>query len=59
MKKNITPYNDNGQANGFWKQYYSNGKRFYQCVFINGKRNGFGEYYWNYDGKVTAKIYHL
>jgi len=59
MKKDITPYNDNGQANGLWERYWWNETKSVKCVFINGKRNGFGEYYWNYDGKVTVKNYHL
>jgi len=58
MKEDIEPRNDNGQPHGYWEQYRPNGKLWYKCVFINGKQNGFEEYYWT-DGKLSEKRYYL
>jgi len=56
MKENLTPRNDKGEPHGLCVQYYSNCKVMYKCVYINGKRNGLEEYYWN-DGKLTKSYY--
>jgi len=57
MNKDIAPRNSKGQPHGYWKRYWD-GKLMYKCVFINGKVNGFEEYYWS-DGKLTIKRYYL
>jgi len=59
MNKNITPINDKFQPYGYWERYHYNGELWYKCVYINGKRNGFDELYWNDDGKLTYKRYYL
>jgi len=59
MNKNITPFNDKGQAHGYWEEYHPNGQLGYKCVYINDKENGIEEYYWNNDGKLTHKTYYL
>jgi len=56
--KDITPKNTKGQPHGYWEQYYGNDTLAIKCVFINGKLNGFSEYYWS-DGKLTIKRYYL
>ena len=58
MKKHKISYNAKGQRHGLWERYHYNGQLWYKCVFINGKENGFEEWYWD-DGNITTKIYHL
>ena len=58
MKKDIRPYNDKGQPHGLCEYHWYNGQLQFKCVYINGKENGFEEYY-NNDGKVTDKTYYL
>jgi len=57
MKEVVAPRNAKGQAHGYWECYHSNDKLYYKCVYINGKPNGFAEYYWT--GILRHKKYHL
>jgi len=57
MKKAITPENAKGEAHGYWEFYFYNDQLIFKCVFINGKKNGFEE--WYSCGKLTDKSYHL
>jgi len=59
MNKDIIPTNAKGQPHGYWESYWANGRLCYKCVFINGKENGFEEEFWDNDGNITTKIYHL
>lgn len=52
----ITPYNNNGQADGYWKQYYSNGQLAFKGNFVDGKRHGYWEAYYE-DGTLAFKGY--
>jgi len=54
---NIAPLNDKNQRHGYWEQYFYNGKLFYKCVFINGEKIGFEE--WYSSGKISHKNYYL
>jgi antitoxin component YwqK of YwqJK toxin-antitoxin module len=42
--KDITPYNK-GQRHGYWEIYFTNGKLWTKCYFINDKEVGYQEYY--------------
>jgi len=57
MKENLEPKNDKGQRHGVCEYYWANGQLCYKYVFINGKKNGFAEWYGC--GKITHKRYHL
>jgi len=59
MNKDIEQYNAKGEEHGYWESYHSNGQLWYKCVYYNGKENGVEEQYWNEDGKLTDKTYHL
>jgi len=59
MNIDITPKNEKNQPHGYWGVYWNNGKIWYKCVYINGKENGFEEEFYNYDGTLRHKIYHL
>jgi len=54
MKEDIKPINANFQRHGYWERYMG-GKLWFRTVYINGKKNGFEEYYWN--GKLTKNYY--
>jgi len=58
MNKNIKPRNDKNQRHGYWEIYYTNNQLAFRCVFINGKRNGFEDYYWS-NSKLSTKTYYL
>jgi len=58
MNKDIEPRNDKGQAHGYWERYYGNDTLAIKCVYINGKVNGFSEWY-NINGPIRTKRYHL
>jgi len=59
MKKDIKPKNDKDQPHGYWELYYDNGKLHYKCLYINGKENGFEEWY-SYSSRYTnIKNYYL
>jgi len=57
MNKDLRPRNDKNQPHGYWVVYYANGKIWYNCVYVNGKENGFEECY--SFGKITEKRYYL
>jgi len=59
MNKDLQPRNAKGQRHGYWVYYFYTGNLFYNCVFINGKENGFEKVYWDNDGKLTTKNYYL
>jgi len=58
MNKDLRPRNDKNQPHGYWVVYYANGKIWYKCVYINGKKIGFAEWY-HFDGIIYNKTYHL
>jgi len=45
MKKAITSFNDKKKAHGYWQVYYTNGRLWAKCYYINGRRVGYEEYY--------------
>jgi len=57
MNKDITPRNNRWQRHGLWEHYYDNGQLHYKRIYLNGKKNGFAEWYWY--GKLTVKSYYL
>jgi len=59
MNKDLQPRNAKGQRHGYWERYFSNGKLHYNCVYINGKLNGFDEIHWDNDGTISIKNYYL
>ena len=59
MKKDIRPKNDKGQPHGLCEYYWWNGQLYSRCVYINGNKNGFAEFYWGDDGKLSHKTYFL
>jgi len=59
MNKDIIIYNDKGQRHGLWERYHLNDNLWYKCVYINGKRNGFAEYYLDNEWKLINKNYYL
>jgi antitoxin component YwqK of YwqJK toxin-antitoxin module len=52
--KDITPYNENNQAHGYWERYYSNGKLWFKRNYVDGKEHGYWEWY-HYNGKLAYK----
>jgi len=58
MNKNKEPRNAKDQRHGLWELYWNDGQLCYKCVFINGVKNGFDEWYY-YEGKLRIKRYHL
>jgi len=59
MTKDQRPKNDKGQAHGYWEYYYNNNQLAFKCVYINGERNGFEEFYTLWEGKLREKTYYL
>jgi len=59
MKEHKTPYNAKGNPHGLWERYWVHGELWFRTVYINGKENGYEEYSWDNDGKVTEKTYYL
>jgi len=46
MKNNIRRFNNNGKPHGYWEWHENgNGRLCYKRYFINGKDNGYEEYY--------------
>jgi len=43
--KDITPYNDKWERHGYWEFYRQGGGLIYKCIYNNGKRIGYEEYY--------------
>ena len=56
-KKDITPYNENRNAHGYWEVYRTNGSVWYKCFYNNGKEVGYLEHYWMNDNKVKKYYY--
>ena len=52
--KDITPYDNNGKAHGYWELYHPNGKLAYKGNYIHGLRHGDWEGYRS-DGKLSFK----
>jgi len=55
--KDISPKNAKGQKHGYCEEYLSNGNLFFKCVYHNGKRIGYEEWYDYFDGKLTKSYY--
>ena len=51
------PYNEKGEAHGYWELYWSNGKLQYKGNFINGEQYGSLERYYT-NGKIYYKEYY-
>ena len=45
-KKDITPFNEEGEPHGYWESYYSNGQLYYKGNYVNGEKNGYWEVYY-------------
>jgi len=58
MSKDIESFNDKGQRHGLWEYYYD-GELWYKRFFHNDKKVGIEEDYWNTDGILTRKRYHI
>jgi len=59
MKEDIIPKNEKNQPHGYCEVYWWNNNLYSKCVYINGKENGFEEFYLFDDGKLTEKNYYL
>ena len=46
-EKDITPYNDEGNAHGYWEYYWHGDTIWYKCFYVNGDEVGYEEYYYN------------
>ncbi len=58
MKKNITSYNEKGEAHGYWERYWDNGQLWFKGNYVNGKQHGYFERYWD-NGQLDSKIYYI
>ena len=47
MNKDIKPYNNKGQAHGYWEVYFNRVK--YKAFYHNGIGVGYEEYYYKQD----------
>jgi antitoxin component YwqK of YwqJK toxin-antitoxin module len=56
--KDISSYNDQGEAHGYWEVYWNNGQLLYKGNYINGKEHGYWEWYYD-NGKLNTKIYYI
>jgi hypothetical protein len=54
----MNEYNDKHQRIGYWEKYFSNGNPWYKGHYINGKEDGYWEWY-NIDSKLVLKEFHL
>jgi antitoxin component YwqK of YwqJK toxin-antitoxin module len=52
--KNISSYNDQGEAHGYWEEYYSNGQLWYKGNYVNGNEHGYWESYYS-NGQLYYK----
>jgi antitoxin component YwqK of YwqJK toxin-antitoxin module len=52
--KNITPYNENGKAHGYWEYYWSNGNLSHKGNYVDGIRHGLWEVYYD-NGNLWSK----
>ena len=50
----MNEYNEQGEPNGPWEEYYSNGKLYWRGNYVNGKASGLFERYWS-DGNLWYK----
>lgn len=57
-RKNSCPYNEKGEAHGFWEMHYPNGKVYIKGNYVNGKREGYWECY-NSCGSIAWKGVYL
>jgi len=57
VKRINKPFNNKDQRHGYWESYWSDGKLSFKCVYHNGKRIGYEEWYDYFDGKLTKSYY--
>ena len=55
--KSIKPFNDKGNAHGYWESYNTNDLLMYKGFYNNGKRVGYLESYWNKE--LDYKTYYI
>jgi len=53
----ITPYNENGKAHGYWEMYYFD-QLWYKGHYLNGEENGYWEFY-DSNGEIKSKEFYL
>ena len=53
-KKDITPFNEEGEPHGYWEIYYPSGKLWFKGNYVNGKQDGYWEWYHS-NGKLMYK----
>ena len=46
MRQNKTPYNEQGQAHGYWEIYNDNGTLWIKTNYINGFEFGYEQFQW-------------
>ncbi len=56
--KDITNRNDKGQRHGYQEQYFSNGNLGFKCLYNNGIRVDYVEWY-HLKGKLACKTFHI
>jgi len=56
--KDITPYNDKHQRHGYWEVYHYDGNLAFKCLFHNGKRLGYNEWF-SHNSKLNKKKYNI
>jgi hypothetical protein len=59
MSRDIEPRNDKGEQHGYCEVYYYSGDLMLKGFCQNNKPLGYEEYYENYIGELTRKIYNL
>ena len=57
--KDINPYNDKGQAHGYWEWYYNNGNLYSKGKYLNRKEIGYWEWYKPQSGELWLKEYFI
>ncbi len=55
VKENVNRYNEKGNKDGIWKDFYSNGNVREEKTYLNGKLNGYVKRY-NDDGRLVSSI---
>jgi antitoxin component YwqK of YwqJK toxin-antitoxin module len=45
MRKDITPFNKQGQPHGWWEEYWPDGQLMLKGNYIYGKKDGFWKFY--------------
>jgi len=53
----INQRNSNLNKEGYWEEYFPNGKIMYKGNWKNGKRNGYWEIYYS-DGKLSYTAFY-